>query len=238
MRFLALSVFINLVILFLPINLYFINVTKPELKAQKQINLKLNIKKEEPKKEPKITPDKPKEQIKPKIEPKPKPEPKIKPKPTPKPKKIKKVKKPKITTEKPKIAQKTKQISNQQPNLAKFQAPEQTKQTKQTQIPKVSQSTENLQKVDFCAENIGFVILEQPSQKYPKKAKRLRLNKIIKVEVYFKIDKNNQIKVQKVVGENEIFNQEARKRTENMKLKTLNQQATNCVIIKPYKFIP
>lgn len=231
MRFLTLSIFINLVILFMPIKLYFIN--KPELKAQKQINLKINIKKEEPK----IIPDKPKEQVKPKIEPKPKPEPepKIKPKPTPKPKKIKKTKKPKITKEKPQIAQKTKQISNQQPNLAKLQAPE---QTKQTQIPQASQSTENLQKVDFCAENIGFVILEQPSQKYPKKAKRLRLNKIIKVEVYFKINKNNQIKVQKVVGKNEIFNQEARKRTENMKLKTLNQQATNCVIIKPYKFVP
>lgn len=238
MRFLLLSLVVNLAILFIPFKLNFIQINKPELKAQKQINLKLNIQQPKPKKAP------PKEEpkiIKPEVKPKPKPEikpkpkqkvkPKLKPKPTPK--KAKKIlKKQENIIKKPIKTQENEKNTPKVSKTAKFEQKE-----IQEKIP--TQNTPNSQdSVDFCVENIGFEILEKPSEKYPKKAKRLRINKIIKVEVHFKLGKNNEIQIIKTIGENEIFNLEAEKRTKKMKIKTLDKKVANCTIIQPYKFVP
>lgn len=237
MRFLALSIIINLIILFVPINLHFIQINKPELKAEKQINLKLNIKKPEPKKEPKILPPKPKiEKIlekKPEI--KPRQEIIQKPKPKPKPKKIKKAKKLTKIKKKQTKAQKTEKSPNLKPNYTELKP---TKKAVKTEILASKNTQISQEKIDFCAENIGFEILEKPSVEYPKKAKRLRMNKIFKVDVHFKLSQNNEISITKVVGENEIFNNEAKKRTMKMKIKALNKSVANCIIIQPYKFVP
>lgn len=103
----------------------------------------------------------------------------------------------------------------------------------------LSQISDNKAQSDesICSEGVGFVILNDLKPEYPKKALMLRLRDTFRVEVEFKIDENGNIDILNVNGKNSIFNDAAKKLVKNLNIKILKPGISKCKIIKPYEFV-
>lgn len=240
MRYFIISLAINIAILFIPLKSDDILSKKPEEKIETKVVL--NLQKEEPKE---ILPPVEPEPIEPVVE-TPEPEPIIEPEilpelevvpPEPKPE-IKKVEKPKeVKKPKKQVKKVEKKVIEPMPKpvIEPVAAVEPTPIAKETlPTPKADTQEVKVDKESYCKENIGFKILKEPVAEYPKKAIMLRLKETFYVEVDFKVT-NGEIKIVSVRGKNKIFNDEAVKITQDMKISVL-KDINHCVITKPYEF--
>ncbi|RAZ51226.1 energy transducer TonB [Campylobacter hyointestinalis] len=222
MRYFLLSFVLNLAILFLPLH------SDEAQKPSKNITIKLNETKEQ--EYPKIEPKPKKEEIKQdlveeltKIE-KAKDEPikkeAQKSKPQPKPKKVLK------DIHKVEKIEQISEISIQN----QFDKSQISNKTTQNIVNEFKKSE------DVCLEGVGFIITNKIEPTYPKKALLLRLRDTFRVEVEFQINKDGSIKILKVNGKSEIFNDQAKILTQKLDIKVLKDGISNCKIIKPYEF--
>ena len=244
MRYFLVSLVLNLVLLFLPLNSRQIESAKP----QETIKIKLNLTQEEPSKETieQLLPPQSAEPFERPQETQPQPV-KFEPEPEPKPvesepKKPKEEKKqppkPKIKKQiSPKPAQAVKEESKFEPAPAPSQIlpAEQSAQLSSNLAPAkhAEQDSGEAKEQNACKEGLGFTVTREPEAKYPKKALMLRLSGTFKVEVDFKFD--GEIKIIAVRGKNKIFNDEAVKITKELEIKAL-KNISNCIITKPYEF--
>ncbi|MCR8678766.1 MULTISPECIES: hypothetical protein [Campylobacter] len=221
MRYFLLSLIINLVILFLPLH------SDEAITTPKKITIKLNETKGQ--ETPKIEPKPKKEEIKQdlveeltKIE-KAKDEPikeAQKSKPQPKPKKVLK------DIHKVEKIEQISEISIQN----QFDKSQISNKTTQNIVNEFKKSE------DVCLEGVGFIITNKIEPTYPKKALLLKLRDTFIVEVEFQINKDGSIKILKVNGKSEIFNDQAKILTQKLDIKVLKDGISNCKIIKPYEF--
>ncbi|MEE3705499.1 hypothetical protein V2I29_07955 [Campylobacter sp. CX2-8023-23] len=221
MRYFLLSLIINLVILFLPLH------SDEAITTPKKITIKLNETKGQ--ETPKIEPKPKKEEIKQdlveeltKIE-KAKDEPikeAQKSKPQPKPKKVLK------DIHKVEKIEQISEISIQN----QFDKSQISNKTTQNIVNEFKKSE------DVCLEGVGFIIANKIEPTYPKKALLLKLRDTFRVEVEFQINKDGSIKILKVNGKSEIFNDQAKILTQKLDIKVLKDGISNCKIIKPYEF--
>ncbi|ARR01354.1 hypothetical protein [Campylobacter porcelli] len=221
MRYFLLSLIINLVILFLPLH------SDEAITTPKKITIKLNETKGQ--ETPKIEPKPKKEEIKQdlveeltKIE-KAKDEPikeAQKSKPQPKPKKVLK------DIHKVEKIEQISEISIQN----QFDKSQISNKTTQNIVNEFKKSE------DVCLEGVGFIITNKIEPTYPKKALLLKLRDTFRVEVEFQINKDGSIKILKVNGKSEIFNDQAKILTQKLDIKVLKDGISNCKIIKPYEF--
>ncbi|WP_445142705.1 energy transducer TonB [Campylobacter sp.] len=232
---------INIAILFIPLKSDEILSKKPEEKIETKVVL--NLQKEEPKEilppvipelaEPVLETPEPEPII---IEPEILPEPEVAPA-EPKPE-IKKVEKPKeVKKPKKQVKKVEKKVIEPVPKraLEPVAAVEPAPIAQEVlPAPKVDTQEAKADKESYCKENIGFKILKEPVAEYPKKAIMLRLKETFYVEVDFKVT-NGEINVVSVRGKNKIFNDEAVKITQDMKISVL-KDINHCVITKPYEF--
>lgn len=249
MRYFLVSLVLNLVLLFLPLNSRQIESAKP----QETIKIKLNLTQEEPSKETReqLPPqsaepfERPQEAQPEPVKFEPEPEilqPKLKPV-EPEPKKPKEEKKqppkPKI---KKQISPKPAQAVKDEPKFEPAPAPsqilpaEQSAQLSSNLAPAkqpAEQDSGEAKEQNACKEGLGFTVTREPEAKYPKKALMLRLSGTFKVEVDFKFD--GEINIIAVRGKNKIFNDEAAKITKELEIKAL-KNISHCIITKPYEF--
>lgn len=213
MRFFLLSLCINIILLLLPLSSHELS-QKPKQNISIALNMQENqinqLMQQRSKKEDK----QPKKIVKKKI--------------------VKhKVKKPTKVAEKKSLHKKVsraKKVSKSRKNL---------KSAKKLSSVK-SKKSNNSQKGDneFCQEGVDFKILKKADQTYPRQAIRMRMRRSVSIDVYFKIDHKNHIIIIKTIGEDGIFKNEAIKRVGNMRVSLIKKNATNCKIIKPFRFEP
>lgn len=240
MKFFLLSLVINIILLLLPLK-----SNTLEQKSEKKIVVTLNLKEKKVAPPPKPLPPKPKPPKKAKKKTQVK---KIAKKPKKVVKKIVKKTKPK------KVAKKPKKKIKPQPKTADLKTtntptkPLHVKNTEKTPLnpsPKTTKhsSTQNTQtkqtqKKEFCKKGVDFIVTKKPRLSYPRRAKRLRINKIVHVDVYFKVQSGGGIVILGAKGGNKLFQDEAKKRTKSIKIKLLNKQAIHCKMIQPFRFEP
>lgn len=88
----------------------------------------------------------------------------------------------------------------------------------------------------FCKENIGFIALNSNQfYKFPKKAIKLGLKGEYRVDVTFQL-KGNNIVIKQVKSPNEIFKESAIRYTKQLRFKILKPEVENCLITKPFIF--
>lgn len=231
MRFFLLSLVLNLLFLLIPLKS---EVQKPRQKIVVSLHVKEKQVKPIPKKVAKPKKQEIKKEYK-KIEKKPKIKHKKKPK-----KVVKKLKK------KPKKVKKTKKAKKiVEKKVVKKEIIKPTKSEKKiSKEPKIpiskthNNSLKGKEKRIYCKEGVDFRIIKEPSTKYPKKALRMRIRKVVHVDVYFRVDMSGNIDIIKTNGGSSIFVNEAIKRTKKMEIKLLNKEAIKCKIIKPFRFDP
>lgn len=220
MKYFLLSLIINLVILFLPLH------SDETQTTPKKITIKLN---------------ETKKQETPKIEPKPKKE-EIKQELAEKLTKIEKAKDEPIKKGVQKSKSQPKQALKDMHKVEKIeQISEISIQNPFDKSQILNKTTQNIvneskKSKDICLEGVGFIITNKIEPTYPKKALLLRLRDTFRVEVEFQINKDGSIKILKVNGKNEIFNDQAKKLTQKLGIKVLKDGIDNCKIIKPYEF--
>ncbi|CZE49827.1 hypothetical protein [Campylobacter geochelonis] len=89
---------------------------------------------------------------------------------------------------------------------------------------------------DVCKENEGFKILNpKQNYKFPKKATMLRIKGKFRVDVSFRLD-NGKVEIIKVLGDNQIFKDEAVRLTKALEIVVLDKKVSSCTIVKPFVF--
>ncbi|NLK66588.1 MAG: hypothetical protein GX282_03840 [Campylobacteraceae bacterium] len=149
-----------------------------------------------------------------------------------------------IVKEKSKVAQKPKKI--EKPKTKKVEkksvATSHKKPSKPTtkNITKKSNASSGgggSSKIDFCKENVGFRVLNpKTSYEFPKKAKRLRLKGSFRVDVSFKLD-GGVVNIINVKSDNKVFEEDAIRHTKELKFEILDKKVSSCVITKPFIFV-
>lgn len=219
MRFFILSLVINLVILLIPLK------SKPlQEKPKQKIVVSLHVKEKQVKSAPKKVSMPKKEEIKKEVK-------KVEIKPKIKPKKVIKKRK-----KSPKKEKKAKQkVVTPIKSEKRILTPKEIK----APISKThNNSIKGKKRKTYCKEGVDFKVIKKPNLKYPKRAVRMRIRKVVNVDVYFRVDMSGNIEILKTKGGSSIFVNEAIKRTQKMEIKLLSKEALKCKIIQPFRFEP
>ncbi|RRD40417.1 TonB family protein [Leptotrichia sp. OH3620_COT-345] len=89
---------------------------------------------------------------------------------------------------------------------------------------------------NVCRENIDYTVTYNPDLQYPMAAERLGIKKTVIVNVRINFNGNGSVSVIGASGGEGVFQSEAKKAAEKIRVKIKNPETLKCTVTKPFRF--